>query len=93
MRRAKSIEAGTAFINDYVNKQGVTGYKDTTITLGCYANNKRLSFPVPVQINGTGAPVVAIAANNLTLNGVDLSVLNIPANSTLSAANVAAWVK
>ena len=89
---ANSIEAGTAFINDYVNKQGVAGYKDTTITLGSYANSKRLSFPVPVQTNGSGAPVAAIAANNLTLNGVDLSVLNIPANSTLSAANVAAWV-
>jgi flagellar hook-associated protein FlgK len=89
---ANSIETGTAFINDYVNKQGVTGYKDTAITLGSYANNKRLSFPVPIQTNGTGAPAPAIAANNLTLNGVDLSVLNIPANSTLSAANVAAWV-
>ena len=89
---ANSIETGTAFVNDYVNKQGVTGYKDTTITLGSYANNKRLSFPVPIQINGAGVPVAAIAANNLTLNGVDLSVLNIPASSTLSAANVAAWV-
>ena len=89
---ANSIEAGTAFINDYVNRQGAAGYKDTTITLGSYANNKRLSFPVPVQINGTGAPAVAIAANNLTLNGINLSVLNIPATSTLSAANVAAWI-
>ncbi|MEZ7830189.1 MAG: hypothetical protein QMC06_01445 [Gammaproteobacteria bacterium] len=89
---ANSIEAGAAFINDYVNRQGVAGYKDTSITLGSYANSKRLSFPVPVQTNGTGAPVAAIAANNLTLNGINLSVLNIPSNSTLSAANVAAWV-
>ena len=88
---AKSIETGTAFVNDYVNKQGAIGYKDTSITLGSYANDKRLSSIVPKQVNGTGVPAVAIAANNLTLNGVDLSVLNIPANSTLSAANVAAW--
>ena len=89
---ANSIESGTTFINDYVNKEGVTGYKDTTITLGSYANDKRLSSAIPLQINATAAPVIAIAAANLTLNGVDLSVLNIPANSTLSAANVAAWV-
>ena len=89
---ASSIEAGTTFINDYVNRQGAAGYKDTTLTLGSYANSKRLSFPVPVQTNGTGAPVAAIGANNLTLNGINLSVLNMPANSTLSAANVAAWV-
>jgi flagellar hook-associated protein FlgK len=75
-----------------VNKEGVTGYKDTTITLGSYANDKRLSAVVPIQINATVAPAIAIAAANLTLNGVDLSVLNIPASSTLSAANVAAWV-
>jgi|TARA_B110000208_G_scaffold146276_2_gene176501 flagellar hook-associated protein FlgK len=89
---ASSIEAGAAFINTYVNEQGVSGYKDTTITLGSYANDKRLSSLVPIQTNGTAAPVVAIAANNLTLNGVDLSALNIPASSTLSAANVAAWI-
>ena len=89
---ASSIEAGTTFINDYVNRQGAAGYKDTTLTLGSYANSKRLSFPVPVQLNGTGGPVAAIAANNLTLNGINLSVLNIPATSTLSAANVAAWI-
>jgi flagellar hook-associated protein FlgK len=89
---ASSIEAGAAFINDYVNEQGVSGYKDTTITLGSYANDKRLSSLVPIQTNGTAAPVAAIAANNLTLNGVDLSALNIPASSTLSAANVAAWI-
>jgi len=89
---ASSIEAGAAFINDYVNEQGVSGYKDTTITLGSYANDKRLSSLVPIQANGTAAPVAAIAANNLTLNGVDLSALNIPASSTLSAANVAAWI-
>jgi flagellar hook-associated protein FlgK len=89
---ANSIESGTTFINDYVNKEGVTGYKDTTITLGSYANDKRLSAVVPIQINATVAPAIAIAAANLTLNGVDLSVLNIPASSTLSAANVAAWV-
>ncbi|HAG72815.1 MAG TPA: hypothetical protein DCL66_11495, partial [Gammaproteobacteria bacterium] len=89
---ANSIEAGTTFINNYVNEQGVSGYKDTTITLGSYANDKRLSFLVPIQTNATAGPVAAIAANNLTLNGVDLSVLNIPASSTLSAANVAAWI-
>jgi flagellar hook-associated protein FlgK len=89
---ASSIEVGSAFINTYVNEQGVSGYKDTTITLGSYANDKRLSSLVPIQTNGTAAPVVAIAANNLTLNGVDLSALNIPASSTLSAANVAAWI-
>ena len=89
---ARSIEVGTAFVNDYVNKQGATGYKDTTITLGSYANDSRLSSVIPIQINGTGAPVTAVAVNSLTLNGIDLSALNIPANATLSAANVATWI-
>ena len=89
---AKSIETGTAFVNDYVNEQGVSGYKDTTITLGSYSTDKRLSSVIPIQKNVTGVAVVAIAAVNLTLNDVDLSVLNIPPNSTLSAADVAAWI-
>ena len=70
----------------------MTAYKDTSITLGSYANDERLSSVIPIQINGAGAPAAAIATANLTLNGVDLSVLNIPANSTLSAANVATWI-
>ncbi|MDG2141440.1 MAG: flagellar hook-associated protein FlgK [Gammaproteobacteria bacterium] len=88
-----SIEAGTAFVNDYVNKQGATGYKDTSITLGSFAAKARLSSLIPSQVNATGAPVDAIATGSLKLNGHNMPALQIPANSTLSAANVATWVE
>ena len=88
---SKSIEPGTTFINDYVNKQGAVGYKDTTITLGNFANGVSLSDGLPVQTNSTGGLQTLIAGNSLKLNGTNLPALTLAAGATLSAAQVAAW--
>jgi flagellar hook-associated protein FlgK len=89
---ASSTEAGTEFINDYVNAAGAAGYKDTSITLGNLSNDVMLSAVIPLQVNATGAATTAIAANNLKLNGINLSALQVGSTSTLSAVDVAAWV-
>ena len=68
-----SIESGTTFINDYVNKQGATGYKDTSITLGNFASGVSLSDGLPIQTNSSGGPQNLIAANALKLNGTNLA--------------------
>ena len=86
-----SIEPGTTFINDYVNKQGATGYKDTSITLGNFASGVSLSDGLPVQTNSSGGPQNLVAANALKLNGTNLPVLTIANGTTLSAAQVATW--
>ena len=86
-----SIEPGTTFINDYVNKQGATGYKDTSITLGNFASGVSLSDGLPVQTNSSGGPQNLIAANALKLNGTNLPALTIANGTTLSAAQVATW--
>ena len=88
---ANSTEAGTEFINGYVNAAGAAGYKDTSITLGNLSNDVMLSAVIPLQVNATGTGTTAIAANNLTLNGINLSALQVGPNSTLSAVDVAAW--
>ena len=89
---ANSTEAGTEFINSYVNAAGAAGYKDTSITLGNLNNDVMLSDLIPLQVNSTVAATTAIAANNLKLNGINLSALQVGASSTLSAVDVAAWV-
>ena len=88
---SKSIEPGTTFINDYVNKQGATGYKDTTITLGNFASGVSLSDGLPIQTNSSGGAQTLIASNALKLNGTNLPALAIANGTTLSAAQVATW--
>ena len=89
---ANSMEPGTTFLNDYVNKQGAIGYKDTSITLGNLSQGVMLSSNIPVQSNSSGAPQNLIASNALKLNGTNLTALTIANGTTLSAANVATWV-
>ena len=85
------MEPGTTFLNDYVNKQGATGYKDTTITLGNFANTESLSSGIPLQTNSSGGAQTLIASTALKLNGVNLPALAIANATTLSATQVATW--
>ena len=88
---ANSMEPGTTFVNDYVNKQGAAGYKDTTITLGNFANTESLSSGIPLQTNSSGGAQTLIASTALKLNGINLPALAIANATTLSATQVATW--
>ena len=95
----QSIVSGTSLVNTYLNKQGATGYKDTSITIGSLTGTSgkegsgvRRSSVIPLQTNSTGIPQTLIAANNVKLNGTNLGALTLANSATLSARDIAAWV-
>jgi flagellar hook-associated protein FlgK len=95
----QSIVAGTSLVNTYLNEQGATGYKDTSITVGSLTGTSgkegsgvRRSSVIPIQTNGTAATQTLIAANNIKLNGTNLGALDLVSGATLSARDIAAWV-
>jgi hypothetical protein len=95
----QSIVSGTSLVNTYLNKQGATGYKDTSLTIGSLTGTSgkensgvRRSSVIPLQTNSTGGPQTLIAANNVKLNGTNLGALTLANSATLSARDIAAWV-
>jgi len=92
LNSAKSIEAGTAYVNNYLNKQGADGYKDSSIKIGNFSSQIMVSSGLPIQTNNTGGVQTLIAATALKLNGHNMGALNINNATTLSAGDIAAWI-
>lgn len=88
---SKTIEAGAAYVDEYVNKTGNAAYLDTEFTLGASAKESLLSFGLPKQENNSNTPIKLIDADDLTLNGASLGALVLAGGETLSAADVATW--
>lgn len=92
LNAAKSIEAGTSYVSNYLNKQGVDGYKDTSIKIGNFSDEIMVSSGLPIQMNNTGGVQTLVSATSLKLNGHNLGALNVNNATTLSARDIAAWI-
>ncbi len=88
---SKTMEAGAAYLAEYVNKTGNAAYLNTGFTLGASAKESLLSFGLPKQKNNSETPINLIDAGDLTLNGASLGALELAGGETLSATDVATW--
>lgn len=88
---SKTMEAGAAYLAEYVNKTGNAAYLDTGFTLGASAKESLLSFGLPQQKNNSETPINLIDNGHLTLNGTSLGALELAGGATLSATDVATW--
>ncbi|MDA0687545.1 MAG: flagellar hook-associated protein FlgK [Proteobacteria bacterium] len=86
LQKSGAFKAASLYTNESLNAG------DSGLFYGFRAEQAAISATIPRQLNTTGGVSELIAAGDLTLNGTALDALQLAADATLSAADIATWL-
>lgn len=86
------FNTSSRYQNAYLNQTGANAFLDAGLNLGNFSANELTITDIPLQSNSSGSTAAIISAGQLTLNDISLGQLDLAANQSLSATDIASWL-